>query len=338
VLANHSLGNTLPFVICLMGPTASGKTDLAVNLCNRLPCDIISVDSALVYRGMNIGTAKPDAELLTKTPHRLVDIRDPLEPYSAADFVADAQKHIALISKAGRIPLLVGGTMLYFKVLLEGMAKMPIADPEVRAQIAAEAHDHGWPHIHQRLTEVDPAMAAEIHPNHSQRLARALEVYVISGVTMSEWRVRQKEEEIGRLHNQYNIVQLAICPTERTELHRRIVLRFDKMVEQGFLEEVESLYARGDLHKDLPSIRAVGYRQAWLHLQGEYDFETFREKSIIATRQLAKRQLTWLRGWDQLQWIYTSPEGGAYTESLAAEPKYSNSADLALKYIGTVGI
>ena len=321
-----------------MGPTASGKTDLAVALCQDLPCDIVSVDSALVYRDMNIGSAKPEAEVLEQAPHRLVDIRDPSQPYSAAEFVSDAREQINAISSEGRIPLLVGGTMLYFKALLEGMASMPSADQAVRQQIESEAVQLGWPHIHQRLADVDPAMAAEIHPNHSQRLSRALEVFLISGVTMTEWRRRQLEEKNNTLSASYQIHQLAICPTERSELHRRIALRFDRMLELGFLDEVKTLRARSDLHADLPSIRAVGYRQAWGYLQGDYDFETFREKAIVATRQLAKRQLTWLRGWQDLQWVYTDTQGNACSDMGMLGTIYSDPRQLALKYLNTIPI
>ena len=331
-------GARKPPVICLMGPTASGKTDLAIQLCQHLPCDIISVDSTLVYKGLNIGSAKPSAEELTQAPHRLIDIRDPAEPYSAAEFAKDAMQHIAEITAAGRIPLLVGGTMLYFKALLEGLATMPAADQSIRDGIQAEAAEHGWPHIHQRLQAVDPEVAAEIHPNHSQRLSRALEVYLSSGITMSEWRRRQREEGDKGLHNQFQVLQLAICPEDRSELHRRIALRFDQMLEQGFLQEVEALRARGDLHIDLPSMRAVGYRQAWLYLEGEYDADTLREKAIVATRQLAKRQLTWLRGWPDLQWIYTGQQGGDYSDLTGESRKTDDPIQLALKYLNLKAI
>lgn len=321
-----------------MGPTASGKTDLAVALCQHFPCDIISVDSALVYRDMNIGSAKPEAEVLAQAPHRLIDIRDPCQPYSAAEFARDALEQIDEISNAGRIPLLVGGTMLYFKALIEGMASMPSADQRVRAQIEEEAQEFGWPHIHRRLTEIDPAMAAEIHPNHSQRLSRALEVFLISGVTMSEWRRREAEDKSKALGARYQINQMAICPAQRSELHRRIAQRFDQMLDQGFLDEVKALRERGDLHTDLPSIRAVGYRQAWSFLQGDYDLEAFREKAIVATRQLAKRQLTWLRGWPDLQWIYTDAQGNACSDIDMTGAKYPDAKHLALKYLNTIAI
>lgn len=298
-----------PLVIFLMGPTASGKTDLAIALRQRLPVDIISVDSALVYRGMDIGSAKPSAEEQTLAPHRLIDIRDPADSYSAADFRADALREIEDIVSLGRIPLLVGGTMMYFKALLEGMADMPAADPEVRAKIEALAAEKGWPHIHQLLAEVDPQTAAEIHPNHSQRLSRALEVYRVSGRTMSELRAEQQRDQ-DDLHQKYNVVQFAIGPRDRSVLHQRIEKRFGLMLEQGFIEEVKSLRQRADLHKDLPAIRAVGYRQVWEYLDGDYDYDEMVAKGEAATRQLAKRQLTWLRGWEGLNWLYTDTETG----------------------------
>tara|TARA_B110000444_G_scaffold153692_1_gene143837 strand:+ start:328 stop:1293 length:966 start_codon:yes stop_codon:yes gene_type:complete len=319
-----------------MGPTASGKTDLAVALCQHLPCDIISVDSALVYRDMNIGSAKPKTGVLAQAPHRLINIRDASQPYSVAEFVSDALEQINSISGAGRIPLLVGGTMLYFKALFEGIATMPSADKKVRAELEREASQYGWPSIHKRLAAVDPAMAGKIHPNHSQRLSRALEVFLISGVTMSEWRRRQAEEKNKALSASYQIVQIAISTARRSELHQKISLRFDQMLEQGFLDEVKALRTRTNLHTKLPSIRAAGYRQAWAYLQGDYDFETFREKSISATRQLAKRQLTWLRGWQDLQWIYTDTEDNACADMNMTGTIYTEPKQLALKYINTV--
>jgi tRNA dimethylallyltransferase len=298
-----------PLVIFLMGPTASGKTDLAIALRQRLPVDIISVDSALVYRGMDIGSAKPSAEEQALAPHRLIDLRDPADSYSAADFRADALREIEAIVAQDRIPLLVGGTMMYFKALLEGMADMPAADPTVRAEIEALAVAKGWPHIHQLLAEVDPQTAAEIHPNHSQRLSRALEVYRISGKTMTALRAEQQRER-DNLHQRYNVVQFAIGPRDRSVLHQRIEKRFGLMLEQGFIDEVKTLRQRADLHKDLPAIRAVGYRQVWEYLDGDYDYEEMVAKGEAATRQLAKRQLTWLRGWEGLHWLYTDTETG----------------------------
>jgi tRNA dimethylallyltransferase len=299
-----------PLVICLMGPTASGKTDLAIGLREHLPVELISVDSALVYRGMDIGSAKPDAVELAAAPHRLIDIRDPAEPYSAADFCADAEREVAAIVAEGKIPLLVGGTMLYFKALLEGLAEMPAADPVVRAQIEQEAEALGWPHIHAQLMAVDPALAAQIHPHHSQRLSRALEVFRISGKTMTELRESQLRPDSRPFTARYNVVQLAIGPRDRSRLHQRIAQRFTRMLEQGLVAEVTQLHRRDDLHPDLPAIRAVGYRQVWDYLEGALTYDEMIERGIIATRQLAKRQLTWLRSWPDLQWLYTDDEQG----------------------------
>ncbi len=305
-------GADKPLAIFLMGPTASGKTDLAIAMCERLPVDLISVDSALVYRDMDIGSAKPNAREQAQAPHRLIDIRDPAEPYSAADFRVDALREMAAIAEAGRIPLLVGGTMLYFKALLEGLADMPQADPAVRAAIEAQARIEGWPALHAELSRVDPEMAAVIHPNHSQRISRALEVYRVSGQTMSQLRRAQDRE--GSLLDHYRLCQLAIGPRDRSVLHQRISARFHAMLEQGLVEEVERLYQRGDLHIDLPAVRAVGYRQVWEYLAGQLSREEMIEKGIAATRQLAKRQYTWLRGWPDLHWIYTQSETGQTLE------------------------
>lgn len=299
-----------PAVIFLMGPTASGKTDLAMGLREHLPVELVSVDSTLVYRGMDIGSAKPSAAEQARAPHRLIDIRDPAEPYSAADFVADAEREIADIHAAGRIPLLVGGTMLYFKALLDGLAPMPPADPAIRAAIEREAAEHGWSHVHAQLAAVDPALAGEIHPNHSQRISRALEVYRASGQTMTELRRRQAEAGGGDFQTRFNLVQLAIAPRDRQLLHQRIEKRFGQMLAQGLVAEVESLRARGDLHRDLPAIRAVGYRQVWDYLEGELTYPQMEERGIIATRQLAKRQFTWLRGWEGLKWVFSQDNDG----------------------------
>lgn len=298
-----------PLIMFLMGPTASGKTDLAIALRELLPVELISVDSALVYRQMDIGSAKPSAAEQALAPHRLLDIRDPGQPYSAAEFRADALREIDDIVAQGRIPLLVGGTMLYFKALLEGFADLPAADPAVRQAIEADAERLGWPALHQQLAAVDPAAAASIHPNHSQRLCRALEVYRVSGQTMTALR-QQQDRPAQDLHQRFEVVQVAIAPRQRAVLHDRIAKRFRLMLDQGFLEEVRRLYQRGDLHPDLPAIRAVGYRQVWQYLAGECSYEEMIEKGIAATRQLAKRQLTWLRGWDQLHWVYTDTEAG----------------------------
>lgn len=303
-------------VIFLMGPTASGKTALAMALREHLPVELISVDSTLVYRGMDIGTAKPTAEELARAPHRLIDIRDPADPYSAADFRADAEREIADIHAAGRIPLLVGGTMLYFKALLEGLAPMPEADPVVREAIEREAAEHGWPHIHAQLADVDPEIAAEIHPNHSQRLSRALEVYRVSGKTMTQLRREQRAQAGPAFTERFEVTQLAISPRDRKILHQRIHTRFEQMLEQGLIDEVKALRARGDLAPSLPAIRAVGYRQVWEYLDGlegsgpRMSREVLCERGVVATRQLAKRQVTWLRGWPSLSWIYTQDESG----------------------------
>jgi tRNA dimethylallyltransferase len=281
-----------------MGPTASGKTDLAVALVESLPCEIISVDSALVYREMDIGTAKPDAETLARAPHRLIDIIDPAESYSAARFRDDALREMAEITAAGRIPLLVGGTMLYYRALQQGLSPLPQGDAELRAQLEAEAAVKGWQSLHDRLAEVDPESAARIHPNDPQRLSRALEVYALSGQPLSVlWREQEKSAF------PYRAVKLAVAPADRSVLHERIARRFGLMLQQGFIEEVETLYRRGDLHPELPSIRCVGYRQVWRFLAGEWDRETMSERAIIATRQLAKRQYTWLRSEQGLTWF-----------------------------------
>lgn len=303
-----------------MGPTAAGKTDLALALSERLPCDLISVDSALVYRGLDIGSAKPDAATLARYPHQLIDICDPSEVYSAANFRRDALAAMAESAAAGRIPLLVGGTMLYYKALLEGLADMPQADQGVRAEINRLAESEGWPAVHALLAEVDPTSAERIHPNHSQRLSRALEVYRISGVTMSDWQARQVEEVLP-----YRVCQFAIAPPERGVLHQRIEQRLRQMFAQDFVGEVAGLMARGDLHANLPAIRAVGYRQVWEHLRGDYSLDEAFERALIATRQLAKRQLTWLRGWPELQWLET---GGDIDSQLNFVLEHSGAAEL----------
>ncbi|SMF51710.1 tRNA dimethylallyltransferase [Alteromonadaceae bacterium Bs31] len=296
--------NGKPRAIALMGPTASGKTGLAIALHKILGAEIISVDSALVYRGMDIGSAKPSAEELALAPHRLINLRDPSEPYSAAEFCEDAKNEINNIVAAGKIPLLVGGTMLYFKALLEGMSDMPSSQPAMREQIEREAQEKGWPFMHQLLAEVDPDTAAALHPNHSHRISRALEVYRLSGKPISEFR----SESDGGLLDTYHWTQIAISPRERSVLHDRIHLRFDTMLELGLLAEVEALFKRSDLDAELPAIRAVGYRQVWEYLEGKYAYEEMRERGRAATRQLAKRQLTWLRSWSKLNWLYTQNE------------------------------
>ena len=289
--------NSLPPAIFIMGPTASGKTALAMSLRQRFPVELISVDSALIYRGMDIGTAKPTAEELAQAPHRLIDIRDPAESYSAADFRADALREMAAITAEGKIPLLVGGTMLYFKALLEGLSPLPAADPEVRAQIEKQAQELGWEALHRQLQQVDPVSAARIHPNDPQRLSRALEVFLISGKTLTELT------KISGETLPYNVQQFAIAPATREQLHQRIALRFEQMMAAGFEAEAKALFERGDLHTDLPSVRCVGYRQMWSYLEGEIGYDEMVYRGICATRQLAKRQMTWLRGWESVHWL-----------------------------------
>ncbi len=280
-----------------MGPTASGKTDLAIELCKHFDTEVISVDSALVYKGMDIGTAKPNAEELAKAPHRLIDIIDPAESYSMADFRSDALAHIKELHAQGKVPLLVGGTMMYFKGLLEGLSPLPEADEAVRAELEKEAKEQGWPALHQQLQEIDPQAAAKINANDSQRINRALEVYRISGKTMTELQ-QNKAQALD-----FPVYQFAIAPSDRKVLHQRIEKRFKIMLEQGFENEVLSLYNRDDLHPDLPSIRCVCYRQMWDYIAGEIDYDEMVFRGIAATRQLAKRQLTWLRGWSDLTWL-----------------------------------
>ena len=297
-----------PPAIFLMGPTASGKTDLAIELRKRLPVDIVSVDSALVYRGMDIGTAKPDAATLEIAPHSLIDIRDPSESYSAAEFREDALTEMDRITAQGRVPLLAGGTMLYFKALSRGLAELPAADPATRERLEAEASEHGWPEMHRRLVQLDPVIAERIHPNDPQRTQRALEVIELTGRPMSELQAEQEESQLD-----YRVLRLVACPQPRSVLHQRIEMRFDRMMDEGFLDEMKTLFKRGDLHRDLPSMRCVGYRQAWGHLAGEYGLEKMRQKSIAATRQLAKRQLTWLRQETAALW-YDPTVTGAQSE------------------------
>ncbi len=273
-----------------MGPTASGKTDMALQLAEKFPLDLISVDSALVYRGMDIGTAKPDAETLQRVPHRLIDIRDPEDAYSAGDFVRDARAEIDASLARERIPLLVGGTMLYFRALTEGIAELPEADADVRAAIDAEAAVSGWPAMHAKLAAVDATAAARIKPNDSQRIQRALEVYRISGKPLSEWQAGSEPCE-----HAYQFLKIALLTESRSVLHERIARRLDMMIEKGFVEEVRQLMARPGLTARHPAMRAVGYRQIWAFLEGQGSLESARQKARAATRQLAKRQLTWLR-------------------------------------------
>ncbi len=313
----------LPPAIFLMGPTAAGKTDLALALARALPCELISVDSALVYRDMDIGTAKPSKAVLAEYPHQLIDIRDPAQSYSAAEFRADALQAMAAATARGRIPLLVGGTMLYFKALLEGLADMPAADPALRAELEAQAARDGWLALHEQLRAVDPESAARIHPNDPHRLLRALEVYRLSGQSMTAHRLLQHGQSPDSDASSapllpYTVAQIAIAPLQRHVLHARIAERFQQMLDQGFVDEVQALHARGDLHAQMPSIRAVGYRQAWDYLEGRLSRAEMQERGVIATRQLAKRQFTWLRGWDGLHWL----------DSLA-----DDNLPLALKYL-----
>ncbi|RCU51508.1 tRNA (adenosine(37)-N6)-dimethylallyltransferase MiaA [Corallincola holothuriorum] len=287
-----------PKAIFLMGPTASGKTDLAMALNEAYPCEVISVDSALVYRGMDIGTAKPSSAELAQCPHQLIDVIDPAEAYSAARFRQDALQLMHNAVAAGKLPVLVGGTMLYFKTLLEGLSELPEADPDLRKQIELEADSKGWQALHDELASFDPDSAARIHPNDPQRLSRAIEVYRSSGKSLSEWIAQQSAEPLP-----FDVVQFAIAPNDRQVLHQRIELRFKQMVEQGLVEEVRRLYERGDLHIDLPSIRCVGYRQVWEYLEGRYDEKEMIFRGVVATRQLAKRQLTWLRSWPNVTWL-----------------------------------
>ena len=284
-------------VVCLMGPTASGKTDVAISLCKRFPFDIVSVDSALVYRGMDIGTAKPNAETLQRAPHRLIDIRDPEESYSAGDFVRDARREIDSILAAGRVPLLVGGTMMYFRALIGGIAELPSADAEIRASIDADAEISGWPAIHVRLQEIDPAAAERIKPNDKQRIQRALEVYLASGTPLSEWQSRAQVE----LDDDLRFVKIALQPATRQVLHERIGKRLNLMLNNSFLDEVKVLRERPGLTAEHPSMRSVGYRQLWAHLEGETSMEEAGKRALYATRQLAKRQITWLRSEVDLQ-------------------------------------
>ena len=280
-----------------MGPTAAGKTDAAVALAESFDAELISVDSALVYRGLCIGAAQPDY------PHHLIDIRDPADVYTAADFVDDTLRCIADVRARGRRAVLVGGTMMYYRALIEGLSNMPASDLAIRAEIEAEASRVGWPQMHRELSVVDPETASRLHPNHSQRIARALEIFRQTDIPMSQWHRANAQEA-------REAVCIALAPNDRATLHARIESRFHGMVEAGFVEEVQALLDRGDLHADLPAIRAVGYRQIWSHLSGEYSLENAINKGIAATRQLAKRQITWLRGWSGLHWIDSEAKDG----------------------------
>lgn len=284
--------------ILLMGPTAAGKTDLALELMQHFPAEIVSVDSAMVYRGMDIGTAKPSAELRARWPHHLIDIRDPADSYSVGQFLRDVREVMDGIRARGNMPLFVGGTMLYFHSLINGLAQLPESDPDLRRELDAQAAREGWPALHAELARVDPAAAARIHPNDPQRIQRALEVHALTGVAMSDLQ-QQRQAVLEKKET----ISISLCPQDRSVLHERIEKRFQAMMHQGFLEEVQGLRARGDLTPEMPALRAVGYRQLWGHLDGAYDLEEAIRQGIVATRQLAKRQLTWLRSMRQALWF-----------------------------------
>jgi len=295
---SESSSPLLPKVIFLMGPTASGKTDLAIKLAQECSCEIISVDSALIYKGMDIGTAKPSEEEQALAPHQLVDIIDPKESYSAGNFRDDALRLMHGIVARGNTPLLVGGTMLYYKALVEGLSPLPSADTEIRAGIEQQVSETSWQALHDELRVIDPVSAERIHVNDPQRLARAIEVFRISGKSMTELTAI-KSDPIP-----FDVHQFAIAPAEKSVLHERIEKRFDLMLSAGFEQEVKGLFERGDLHLDLPSMRCVGYRQMWEYIEGKLDYEEMRFRGVVATRQLAKRQMTWLRGWKQdITWL-----------------------------------
>ncbi|MBI5783369.1 MAG: tRNA (adenosine(37)-N6)-dimethylallyltransferase MiaA [Gammaproteobacteria bacterium] len=286
----------LPPAIFLMGPTAAGKTALALELHDALPVEIISVDSSQVYRGMDIGTAKPTREEQARAPHRLIDIRDPAQTYSAAEFCADAAREMEAITRAGKIPLLVGGTMFYFHALESGLSDLPSADAEIRERLTAEAAQMGWEELHRRLQAVDPESAMRIHPNDAQRIQRALEIYELTGQSLSELSSTGQ-----RVSLPYRLIKIALWPQDRKKLHARIEQRFRVMLEQGFLPEVEKLYARGDLQASMPSVRTVGYRQIWEYLTGKINYSEMIEQALAATRQFAKRQITWLRRYPDIR-------------------------------------
>ena len=292
------MADTRPWAIFLMGPTAAGKTDTAMALHERLGHELISVDSAMVYRGMDIGSAKPSPAELSRAPHHLIDIRDPATPYSAADFREDALSLMRQISAAGNVPLLVGGTMLYYKRLVEGVANLPAADPVIRQQLEEKWQKEGLLSLHKRLAEVDAVSAQRIHPNDPQRIMRALEVYYASGRPMSDLWAEQSRETFP-----WRVLSIVLAPSDRHLLHQRIAKRFELMMAEGLINEVAALKKRNDLHLGLPAMKSVGYRQVWEYLEGDYDYATLVERGVIATRQLAKRQLTWLRSWPSLEWV-----------------------------------
>jgi tRNA dimethylallyltransferase len=296
--------DTRPPLIALIGPTASGKTALAVDWVSSRRAELISVDSALVYRGMDIGTAKPDALTRERAPHRLIDLREPHQTYSAAEFRADALAALDEIRASNRLPVLVGGTSLYLRVLLHGLSEMPEADVSTRAQIEGKAAERGWPAMHAELARVDPVAARRIHPTDAQRIQRALEVWRLSGRPISDWQQCHRRQPFP-----WRVLKLVVCPADRSVLHQRIAQRFDAMLDAGFLDEVRRLRADARLHPGLPAMRAVGYRQAWEYLDGEGDLESLRQRGIAATRQLAKRQLTWLRAQLDARWLDPATQG-----------------------------
>ena len=299
----------------LLGPTAAGKTETALALSRRAACHLISMDSAMVYRGMDIGTAKPDAEVQARFPHALIDIRDPSQTYSAAAFVEDADREVTEARRQGKLPVLVGGAMLYARAFRDGLAELPQARPAVRAAISARAAADGWPALHEILAAVDPEAAAAIHPNNPQRLQRALEVYETSGRPISAfWREQAHRGVRDRLGEP--VQAFAVMPDDRARLHERIAARFDAMLEAGFADEVQALRERGDLHLGLPSMRSVGYRQMWRHLDGKLDAEEMRAQAVAATRQLAKKQFTWLRRWPGLAALDWEDPGAAAKQVL----------------------
>lgn len=295
---SNGINSALP-VIAIMGPTASGKTGLALDIAAKVDSEVISVDSALVYKGMDIGTAKPTQEERAGVVHHLIDIIDPAQSYSVSQFVNDTNALIGDILARGKVPILAGGTMMYFNALINGISPLPKSDEKIRDEITQQAQRLGWSKLHDELRGVDPISGERIHPNDPQRITRALEVYRSTGKTLTHWQQQEGEK------CPYNIAQFAIAPPDRAVLHERIATRFDLMLEQGFENEVVKLYERSDLHEDLPSIRSVGYRQMWQYLDGQLSYSEMRERGIIATRQLAKRQLTWLRGWEQVTWLDT---------------------------------
>ena len=310
--------DTRPLAIALMGPTASGKTALALDWAQRFGGEIVSVDSALVYRGLDIGAAKPSHEELAAVPHHLIDVREPWQPYSAAEFAKDARDAVEDIIARGCLPILAGGTGLYFRALLQGLSPMPEADPATRTQLAAEAGERGWAAMHAELAMVDPVAAARIHATDPQRIQRALEVYRLSGRTISDW---QRESAAASQRFPCRVLTLAVAPHNRAVLHARIERRFDAMLAAGFLDEVRALRALPELRLhsaplELPALRAVGYRQAWEHLDGVLSATEFRDRAIFATRQLAKRQLTWLRGMLGLQWFEPETESARLETTL----------------------